>query len=422
MILEEFGGARGIALWRQLRSILSWVRADGPNERRSLTSLERTRARRRLLEPLEGPLPASLLEALLHLPPGPAARPPSEIADACEAVAAWAEEQCGLHTALEYRQAAALLEPDSAPRALAMFASARALAQFSRAEAWFHRVVGLSRRSSDWQVYIEAYLAHGTMVLRMGRLDQARRSFLKALRRSRREGLHLQAGISLQRLLVADYRDGREDRGDERGAQVLERLEDEPSHLRELAEELAFAWLDHGDHAPAARLLDGLTERRIRPGRSGITGSLARARATLGDREGFRDARLRLERLPDDLELASAWLDVAWGAVLLGDDDAMEDALARACTVARHRWYGWIRRGAESVRRARTGELPAPELPAPAPARTERRMELARRILDALEGDSGPERKMGRVSSGPVPPPTRRPGPGSDPHSRAPCG
>lgn len=434
-ILEEFTGVLGLALWRQLRALRAWIRAQTPEERRDLVALDRTRARRRLLDRLTDPeapsgqpdgvdrgwtpgdddvvppgqgdesVPgeserkriAGLLEALLHLPPGPGARDPAALARACEEVADWARTRCGLHTALEYRQVAALLEPDDADRALAVFGSARELAQFSRAEAWFHRVVGLARRARSWDTYTRAYLAHGTMALRTGRVDQARRSFLKALRRARREGLRLRAGQALQRLLVLNYRARTPELGDQRAAEALERLRDHLGQLRSMAEELAFAWLDDGDPAPAARLLDALSTPRIQPGRSGMTGALARASALLRDRAGFDDARLRLRRLPDDVELSSAWLDVARGAVLLGDEEAMEDALHRACTVARHRWAGWIRDGAESVRQWRLGE-PGPPL-APDPGRTERRLALADAVTGALFPEGPP------VNSDPSPTP-----------------
>jgi hypothetical protein len=89
--------------------------------------------------------------------------------------------------------------------------TARDLAQYSRAEAWFHRSVGLARQCRDWDTYVRAYLAHGTMMRRRGALPAARRSYLKALRRATRQGLSETRSMTLHDLFVLEeYASNRE--------------------------------------------------------------------------------------------------------------------------------------------------------------------------------------------------------------------
>jgi tetratricopeptide (TPR) repeat protein len=394
-ILEEIPDDLGGLLWKTVRSVLLWAEV-APSDRKEL--FEAGAAERRQAEILAA-VPQGeeelvpILETLTLVLSLPAQTDADTVGAACRRVAAWAQDRGHPRTALEFLQAGALVCPADPAFALAIVRAARDLAQYSRAEAWFFRAVGLARQCRDWDTYVRAYLAHGKMMVRRGSFPAARRSVLKALRRSNRQGLTETRAMALHELFViADCT------GDAQAAQAhaLEALRSYgPSHPRLplLAHDLAFFWLQQGrfaDSFQAVREVVPLIPPHLRPI---ALGTLARAAGGSGEKEAFRSANDKLTRAPAGPGVAEAWLEVARGALQLGELEEAEASVHRAEHLARERHEGRVRLMAESVRDAIRAEAraraarevsrPAAPVAAPSPESLEVVRILRERVVGA---------------------------------------
>ena len=147
-ILSELPDSLGLVLWQDLRHLLDW--AHTPQPRRAAlfhpqspawVLAKRTEAR------LQAPELAAALDQLAVLTRTPLSVSPIALADACQEVAAWAEAREHTETAIQYAEAAAVLDPEEPRRAnLAGRLNGNA-SDFPRAEVWFERGIGLARTS-----------------------------------------------------------------------------------------------------------------------------------------------------------------------------------------------------------------------------------------------------------------------------------
>ncbi len=267
---------------------------------------------------------------------GPADRvDPEALADAASEVADWAAAVGLPRTALEFRQAAALLLPDDPELALAVLRTARDNGSLSRAEAWFHRTVGLARRVRAWNIYVDAYMDHATMMAERGALPAARRSWIKAYRRANRQGFMSARARALQELFVLETNAGRRREADRYARDAALAMAASYPGLPFLAHDVALAWLARGRFEPAGRLLESLERRVSRVLRAAVVGARAWSAGGLGEDARFEGARAELERHPPGPELADAWTGVARGALLLGRRDDARNALLRSGELSR---------------------------------------------------------------------------------------
>ncbi len=401
LVLDDFEGAFGVVLWKSLRAVTLWSETD-PVDRPGLFSTDdRDRRLSEINSVLHGedhPMrePLELLADLVS-PPGENGdvaelKPEEAVGLACTRVAAWAEGEGKPRTQIEFLQAGALACPTNPRFALAVMRAARDLAQYSRAEAWFHRSVGLARQARDWDSYVRAYLAHGTMMRRRGALPAARRSYLKALRRASRQGLREARSMALHDLFVLEEYAGNFEKAQTHAAHAIDAYGAGHPNLPDLAHDLAVTWLQKGYFDSSLQVLErvqGLVSDASRPV---ALGSLARAYAGVGDESGYTRYRRELTRIPPGPGVAEAWIEVARGALLLGNRTEARDAVRRGEDLARTRMEGQIRFMAQSMFDAIAAEEAAAgerRAGAPRTATDEARERMVDRLVLLLEPTGG---------------------------------
>ncbi len=357
-ILEELPTEMGGLLWKSLRSVVLWAQVP-PSDRSDLfdpEAGERRRAEILLAVPEGEEELAGLLEDLSMVLFHPVHADPPTIGIACMRVATWAEGKGHRRTGLEFLQAAALSCPADPRFALAIVRSARDLAQYSRAEAWFFRAVGLARQCRDWDSYVRAYLAHGKMMLRKGSFPAARRSVLKALRRSTRQGLAETRAMALHELFVIEDNMGRPEAAQRHALEALEAYGPNHVELPLLVHDLGCFWLQQGRFSDAFQVIQEVVPQIPHHLRAIALGTLARAAGGSGRTPEFENTRRELTHHADGPGVAEAWVEVARGALALGKLDEARSAVHRAEQLARERHEGKIRFLAEAVRESIAAE------------------------------------------------------------------
>ncbi len=406
-VLGEFRNELGGVLWRTLRSTLQWA-AAGPADRRDLftdgMADERHAEILRVLPSPETP-PRKPLEDLLAVLARPDRVDPAFVGLALQRVATWAEGEGAPRTRLEFLQAAALTCPADPWFALGVANASRDLARYGRAEAWYFRAVGLARTRREWHAYVRAYLNHGIMMLRRGALPAARRSMLKALRRSRRQGNREGEAKTLHDLSALEFRAGDFARAIDYSGAALEAYGAGHEALPRLAHDIAYYWLELGDHARALAVFHeaiahvGPAERPV------VLGSIARAAAGAGDLGAYRWARRELGAYAPAPGIAEAWVDVARASMALGRADEAREAARLAEDVARARREGQLRFMAEEILATITDEAAQREDPArdhaPAASRPSDDA-LVRQLLRTLRSHPAGGRSRGAVRSVPA--------------------
>lgn len=327
-----------MVLWKSLRSVLLWADTD-PADRSEL--FPEGASRRRLDEIASVVDDAhdlrSPLETLARALATPERVKGPELARACHQVHAWATGADAPRTALEFLQAASLCHPAHAPYALEVGRAARSMGQNARAEAWFQRAIGMSRQAKDWVPYIQAYLDHGRILVTKGALPAARRSYVKALRRSVRQGLRQWEAHARHDLFVLEDRAGEPEKALGHAASALRAFSSRPNELPGLACDLASFWMRRGRAELAYPLLRVAAMKLEHDAKGAALGLLARASGAAGDADVFDRAVEDLDRWWNGPGVARAWLDVARGALALGRPDQAREAARRAETMAR-RW------------------------------------------------------------------------------------
>jgi tetratricopeptide (TPR) repeat protein len=350
-VLREVEGEVGVVLWKSLRSVLLWAEASN-QDRWNLFDEEATRRREsEILQHLPGASPdlVAAVRDLLPLLARPERADAEFVGRACQRITSWAEGKNAPRTRLEFLQAAALACPSEASYALAVGRAARDLTHYSRAEAWYQRALGLSRQVGEWEVYVRAYLSHGNMMLRRGAVPAARRSFLKGLRRSRRQGITGVEGEALHDLCVLEWRAGNRSLALAYGEQAVRVQGPRHTGLPRLAHDIAYLWLEEGQYSHALPVFMATLAKVKEVERPVVLGSIGRAAAGAGDVSGYEWARRRLLDAPPGPGVAESWVDMALAAARLARTDEVEEAARLAESIARARKEGQMRLMAESI-------------------------------------------------------------------------
>jgi len=252
-MLAEYPGEAGLLLWQCYRDVLLWA-GTPPELRTGLFRRADSEQWRELLKAVA--LDPETLRAVrtLHR----AVRGNSDdgsMASAALSVAAAAERDGAVATALGYAQAAAAAGPTAAGPALSVGRLAARLGHSAVAEPWLRRTIALARRSGEWECYGAALIALGQLREAAGRLRGARLEFRTALRQARRRGLYETRREALAALLRIALRE--EDQPDaERYARGIPRMygRDHPKRGRVLLD-VAEVELRRQRHAQAEALL-----------------------------------------------------------------------------------------------------------------------------------------------------------------------
>jgi tetratricopeptide (TPR) repeat protein len=382
-VLEEIPSEVGALLWKTLRSVILWAQV-APADRADLFdpgAADRRQAEILLAVPAGEAELAELLSELTRILRAPGMADPESVGLCCMRLASWAEAKGHFRTSLEFLQAAALACPADPAFPLAIVKVARDLAQYSRAEAWFFRAVGLARQCRDWDSYVRAYLAHGKMMLRRGSFPAARRSVLKALRRSTRQGLMETRAMALHELFVIEDNMGNPEVAQRHAIDALAAYGPDHPEISLLVHDLACFWLQQGRFADAFQVVREVVPDIPRNLRPIALGSLARAAAGAGQDAAFEEAVEDLARHPEGPGVAEAWVEVARGGLLLGRLDQARESVRRAEQLARERREGKVRFLAEAVLESLAAEERALEPRSPTRRETEPSQESLQVLL-----------------------------------------
>jgi tetratricopeptide (TPR) repeat protein len=338
-ILREVGGEVGVLLWQAYRNVMFWSTTD-EGERGHLFSPSAGERRRQELD--EARVPAELtgalgaVAAMLASPDGIAG---GEVADACTAIARWAEEEGHMNTALAYTQASSVASPRNARLALAVGQLARRRAELARAETWFRHTIMVARQIGDWESYSRAYIALGNMLVRRGNFPGAHRMHIKALRAARRKGLPQIQGMALHDLFVIATETNRNAQAEDYARQAFRAYGPTHPSTPALAHDVAYYWMNQGYFARAQPIFEALLPHFGDPSlRFLIQAHIARAAGGNGDRNAFRrywTECIRLAKEPFAKGVAAdALTELALGASSLQEWDRAEQAAARAMETA----------------------------------------------------------------------------------------
>jgi tetratricopeptide (TPR) repeat protein len=388
-VVQEVRSELGAVLWKTLRAVLLWAQVH-PEDREGLFpegAAERRQAEILATVPDDQSDLREALETLVAVVAGPERADSEEMGLACHRISVWAEKAGFPRTSLEFLQAASLCCPGNPRFALAIGRAARDMAQYGRAESWLHRAVGLARQAGDWETYVRAYLGHGKMMLRRGAIPAARRSYIKALRRSIRQNMREMEGWALQDLFVLEDKAGNTEKALDYARRAITVLGPQHRGLPSLAHDLAVFWMQRGYFEYVLPILRESVERVQESCRGIALGSLARAAGHVGNAEAFDWAVAELDRWWDGPGIADAWAEVARGAVALSRLDEARDAAERAETMARRRGENLVRFEAEALLESIQAEqkVLGPTKGAIPEVVENGARELARRLLDSLQ-------------------------------------
>jgi tetratricopeptide (TPR) repeat protein len=353
-LLREVGGETGVLLWQAYRNVMFWGEGE-EGERAALFSPKAGEKRRQELSEATVPRPlADPLQAVAEMLDAPDAVPGERVAEACTAIARWAEQEGHGITALAFTQAAALASPRSAALPLAVGQLARRAGELARAESWFRHAIMIGRQIGDWESYSRAYISIGNMLVRRGNFPAAQRMHIKALRAARRKGLRELQGEALHDLFVIAGEMGRVAQAEDLARQAYRAYQPDHPLLPLLAGDVAYLWMEQGYFERALEVFRALEPHFWEPrGRIGLLSNIARAAAGAGQRDLYRKSSTEAQRLArqgDTQEVApSCLLELAIGASMLEEWDRAEAIAEQAAEQAAAQSQAKVRLRAESV-------------------------------------------------------------------------
>lgn len=373
-VLEEIKDPLGALLWQVVRDVYLWGSLP-PEERGEVfvpgadASLLAMMRQAEVEVQLETPL-----MGLVRLVGAPATARPESVAMACQHIAAWADAGGYSATSIAFAQAASAAVPFDASAAYAVGRLARRRAEYARAETWFRRSIALARQSGDWTSYALAFSGLGNLYVQRGNYPAARRFHIRALRAARRHSLRQIQGGALHDLFVIAAAGGNAGEAERLARAAFEAYGAEHPRLPVLAHDIAYLWVEQGHFGPARTVFEALLPhlRRHEDRMVGLA-NIVRASAGVGDRIRFDEAWGEvwdgLARNDQTENAAQVLLELAHGAVQVGEFERAERAAERAVRAARERGEARVLLSAEAVvesaRRARAARTRAA---APAPA------------------------------------------------------
>ena len=363
-MLDELPPAAGVVLWQYVRHLRDWV--ETPAELRPALfhpQLPPWVLAKRRDAAAEVP---ELAGALATLASFTAARPgaePRRAAAACQEVAEWAEQRQHVHTAVEYAEAAAGLEPDEPCRANAAGRLTRNCGDFSRAEIWFERGIGLARHRGDRVEYTRGHLGAGILCMATGREGRARRHLNRASNIAMRDGHEWLAAEAQHDLFHFMTVHGHYTEAEIHARRALRWYPTHHARFPLFVADVSFLLVCQGHFSAAAALLrEVLRVVTDRGARLVIVSLLVRAHAGAGRWKEFELARARLLKLlatPSEWEAAARW-NLAEAERSAGGWDAAESSAKNAVELARARHDSETERFARRLLSDIAGKVPAP--------------------------------------------------------------
>ncbi|HEX5723923.1 MAG TPA: hypothetical protein VFX98_00580, partial [Longimicrobiaceae bacterium] len=348
-----------LVLWKLLRQVRVWA-ATPPERRAGLLRAPAPAALAALAEARTGaPEIADALDratAALRDPQG------EGLAAALHAVAGWAQGRSA-EAALQYAEAAAVVDPGAAERANYAGRLARDGTDHWRAEVWFERGIGLARARGDHVEYIRGHLGYGILLRTLGKVRGARKHFDTASILAKKDGRRWLAAEAQHDLfyLMADASAYAE--AERHARRALAWYPKHHPRVPFLAADFAFVLVCRRHHAEAVELLEGFLRAVEAPGEQLLGMSvLVRALACSGRLRDFERLRRRLRKLlaeHDEFEPA-ARINLAEAERAAGMWEAAEANARTALSLARARREAQPERLAAALLAQVTARVPAP--------------------------------------------------------------
>jgi tetratricopeptide (TPR) repeat protein len=290
-ILDEFSGEGAIVLWHSCRDLA--LRISGGSERVGLFASGSYEARMALIESVDeaafDPIKPALrvIAQILR----PEAVDVELVGTSSDTVAAWAEQQVCLGTALEFAQVAALAAPQRPAFAVRAARIMRIRAEYERAVTWFDNALYGARQVKDWEVYSQAYAGLGCLFMQRGNYPRARRALHRALGVARRHGLKERIAAAYHNLFAVEAAAGNWQLAEDFAARALRYYPPHARGLPRLARDLGFRWILRGSFHYALPLAQEALAHFSSPADRGLVLSdVARAGAACGELEIAEDA------------------------------------------------------------------------------------------------------------------------------------
>jgi tetratricopeptide (TPR) repeat protein len=282
--------------------------------------------------------------------------PVEDLAATALRVSTWADENRLPNTAIAFGQAAALLLPQSAEYAFLVGRLCRRSGQVGRAETWYRRALGLSRRSRDSRSFARAWMGIGHLLLSRGDYVQAEKAFQRAFQRARRAGLRDVRAEALHDLFGVSVEAGRILEAEHLARKAVTAYGTSHERLPVLAHDVAGFWLAQGFFTRSLLVFRAVAKHIARPSeRLQVLGSIARAAGGARDWREFVHAWVDAWEIIDSdpgVDCASyALLNLAYGAAYLEDWERVELSASLSRDLACKRKKEEVRAQAEHLLR-----------------------------------------------------------------------
>ncbi|HEX2211590.1 MAG TPA: tetratricopeptide repeat protein [Longimicrobium sp.] len=353
-MLDEMEGPLAVLLFQLARDVYVWG-STPPEERAGLFEPHADEALASMLREADADLQLETpLLSLIRVTGAPEAADEEQVAVACQHVALWADQNEHLETAIAFAQCAAVVVPADAALNFAVGRLARRRAEYARAETWYRRAIALARQSGDWTTYAMCFIGLGTLYMQRGKLPASRRFLLRGLRTARRHSIRGLQGSALHDLATLAAAAGQPEEAERLARQAFEMYGPEHPRLVFLAADVAYFWTEAGRFRAALTVFQALVHHvQRREDRMMAQANLVRAAAGAGERRVFEqtwdEVWDRMSRTQYLENAATVMLELARGAVMLGEHERAERAAERAAQIARERGEAQVLLKAESV-------------------------------------------------------------------------
>lgn len=255
-----------------------------------------------------------------------------DMARLCEEIGAWASGKGFVETAAMYYLLAAYAVPRDQTYNYAAGRAERVCSRYHRAEQWFLRAIGLSRRAGDDETYATAYLGWGVLEEQRGDHAAAQQRYTRALRAAKRGQLRPLAAAAHHNMIPLAAQAGDFSGGQAHIVAAYMLYGKDATIIRLAADAAAFwAWFGHFHLARSvySAALDRIAQL---PDRVQVMANIARAAAAVQDEEEYLRIYAYAAELPATGRHfpARVWVDLAEGARSLSRTRMALDLAGRA--------------------------------------------------------------------------------------------
>lgn len=367
--LPDAEDALAWTLWLGLRRIRDWADTP-PDERAAFFALavldgrggsDTARAARWASARAEAPELEEALTSLARLWSAPAQVEAVELADACDAVAQWAERRALNETALQFAEAAAALEPKSPKRANLAGRACRIGGAWSRADAWYQRGLGMARQQNSRVELFRGNLGAGAVAYLQGRYRSAHDFFVSGAWKARDMGKLPLAARAQHDLMLLAVELGKFGKSLTHAQRALHWYPMHHPRIPYLVHDFAYLLTRVRHEAAALEVLENV--RPMIPAEHEsllVWGTVARAAGGSGDAKLFASAKAQVQQLAKrySQHAAHSLYEVAAGARLLDLWDVCEHFASAALATALAQGRGDTEQDAKRLLLAVASRLP----------------------------------------------------------------